>query len=243
MSADGEAFWSYTDALIVIGLSLPVLIAAHFIAVGLISVSGVTADKDALTAICGQAASWGLMAVAATALFQYNYERPLLASLGFVRWRGRPRASLLLGQGLALTISLLAAASGMSTGDSDRGPLGLAMTSNTFWLLALLGTTLLPFAEEALFRGFFQPLTVRTFGTAIGIALPGLLYVLTLMPGYNWSWRHGMALTIASLTFGWIRYRTKSTTAAALVHCAYNATFWMLLVLIPVFRSGAGHPK
>jgi membrane protease YdiL (CAAX protease family) len=44
-------------------------------------------------------------------------------------------------------------------------------------------------------------------------------------PQYAWSWRHLLLLTLASVAFGWVRYRSASTAAAAFTHAGYNLTF------------------
>ena len=48
---------------------------------------------------------------------------------------------------------------------------------------------------------------------------------------YGNSWRHALLITAAGASFGWMRYRTGSTKAAAVMHSAYNCVF-----------CGAGRP-
>jgi len=48
---------------------------------------------------------------------------------------------------------------------------------------------------------------------------------------YGYSWRHGLLITMAGAGFGWMRQRTGSTKAAALMHATYNCVFFLLLAV------------
>ena len=93
-------------------------------------------------------------------------------------------------------------------------------------MVGFFATTLGPLAEELVFRGFLQPLMMRTFGTAAGIVLASLPFSLAHGPQYSWSWRHVLLLFLASVVFGVVRWRTGSTAASTLVHATYNLTFF-----------------
>jgi membrane protease YdiL (CAAX protease family) len=96
-------------------------------------------------------------------------------------------------------------------------------------LLAIFGTTLAPLCEELLFRGFLQPLLVRSFGAAAGILIAALAFGLLHLQEYGNSWRHGLLITLAGASFGWVRRRTGSTKAAVVMHATYNAVFFVAL--------------
>ena len=100
---------------------------------------------------------------------------------------------------------------------------------STYWPAALMGISFGPLFEEVVFRGVLQPVVVRSLGVSLGIGITALLYGLTLLPQYGFTWNCG-AVAVASVTWGWIRHRTGSTTAAAVSHAAYNAA-WLLLML------------
>ena len=52
-------------------------------------------------------------------------------------------------------------------------------------MIGIIGTTLAPLCEEIVFRGFLQPLLVRSFGAASGVLLAALAF--GLMHLQEWS--------------------------------------------------------
>jgi membrane protease YdiL (CAAX protease family) len=105
-------------------------------------------------------------------------------------------------------------------------------------LLALLGVTVGPICEEIVFRGFLQPLLVRSLGPLPGVLVAAVPFGLLHLQEYGYSWRHALLITLAGASFGWMRYRTGSTKAAALMHASYNGVFFMVLVLQQVAVHG-----
>jgi len=97
--------------------------------------------------------------------------------------------------------------------------------------IAVIGTTLAPLCEEIVFRGFLQPLLVRSFGAAPGILLAAAAFGLMHLQEYGYSWRHALLIAAAGASFGWMRQRTGSTKAAAVMHAAYNCVFFLLLAV------------
>jgi membrane protease YdiL (CAAX protease family) len=98
------------------------------------------------------------------------------------------------------------------------------------WSILLVGTfavTLGPLAEELIFRGFLQPLAVRSFGQWAGITLASAPFALLHGPQYAWNWQHMLLLFLASFVFGYTRHRTGSTAASTVVHATYNLTFFV----------------
>lgn len=92
------------------------------------------------------------------------------------------------------------------------------------WNLILLDGLLGPVLEESLFRGCLLPVVARTSGPAIGIAATAALFA-TLHPVTALvQWVCFMATGTA---FGWIRVKSGSTAASALMHAIYNATLFV----------------
>jgi membrane protease YdiL (CAAX protease family) len=69
-----------------------------------------------------------------------------------------------------------------------------------------------------------MPLFMRTFGAAIGILFTGFLFGSAHGFEYQWSWRHILLISAAGSIFGWARYKTGSTAAAAFMHATFNLT-------------------
>ncbi len=96
-------------------------------------------------------------------------------------------------------------------------------------LLATFGVTLGPLCEELAFRGFLQPLLVRSLGAVPGILVAAIPFGLLHFQEYGNSWRHAVLIALAGASFGWMRQATGSTRAAAIMHASYNALFFFVL--------------
>jgi membrane protease YdiL (CAAX protease family) len=92
--------------------------------------------------------------------------------------------------------------------------------------VGLIAVTLAPVCEELIFRGFLQPLLSRSLGPALGILIAASPFALLHGPEYGWSWRHVALIGLAGVGFGWARYKTGSTAAAAAMHSTYNLTIF-----------------
>jgi hypothetical protein len=101
----------------------------------------------------------------------------------------------------------------------------------------LFGVLLAPIFEETLFRGFLLPLLARSVGPQLGIFFTADPFALLHGAQNRWAWQPVVLIGLAGVVFGYVRYKTGSTTAAFLMHSAYNAmgfvgytlTHWGLL--------------
>ena len=105
----------------------------------------------------------------------------------------------------------------------------LMATRTAILLMAIFGTTVAPVCEELAFRGFLQPLLVRSLGAAPGILLAAIPFGLLHYSEYGNSWRHVLIISAAGAAFGAMRQFTGSTKAAALMHASYNAFFFLAM--------------
>jgi hypothetical protein len=96
-------------------------------------------------------------------------------------------------------------------------------------LVGVFAVTLGPLCEELIFRGFLQPLLARTLGAAAGVVVTAAVFALPHGPQYAWSWQHVLLITLAGAVFGWVRHRSGSTMAAAVMHAGYNLVFFAAL--------------
>jgi len=221
--APGEAFWSYSDAFLFIGLSLPAMLA------GLGMVRGTTAvfhlhPAAAADAIAQQFAGYFFLFLVLLMIFRLQYERPFWESLGWRPIALSPVQIALAGWGTAIAVNVTGYL--MHTPNTNN-PLTDLMESRTgLILVTIFGTTLGPLAEELIFRGFFQPLLVRSLGAVAGILLTALPFGLLHFREYGNSWRHAVLICGAGAAFGWMRHVTRSTKASALMHSAYNLLFF-----------------
>jgi membrane protease YdiL (CAAX protease family) len=107
---------------------------------------------------------------------------------------------------------------------------GLLATRASVALLIVFVGFLGPLFEELAFRGFLMPLLVRSLGAVSGIVFTALLFALLHGPEYEWSWRHVTLILLAGVVFGSVRYVTRSTTAAVMIHSSYNLTFLIAFI-------------
>jgi membrane protease YdiL (CAAX protease family) len=96
------------------------------------------------------------------------------------------------------------------------------------WNLILLDGLLGPVMEESLFRGCLLPVVARTFGPTIGIAATAALFA-TFHPITTFA--QWLCFLTTGTAFGWIRVKSGSTTASALMHSIYNATLFLCQAL------------
>ncbi len=218
-------FWTYRDVGALLGLIIPVLVAAAVI-VNLLR-SAIPGFPQALAAglLLTQFLGFGLWFLCLWALFRLRYRRPFWASLG---WR-RPARGLgsyaVWGPLLALGVALVGAL--LRTPDIQMPMKQLLADRQSLVLVGVFAITLGPLCEELAFRGFLLPLPARTFGEAGGVLLIAGLFSLVHGPQYAWSWRHLILITGAGAAFGFVRLRSGSTLAATVMHATYNLTFFI----------------
>ena len=218
--APRDPFFDYIDLCLFLGLCLPgILIALGVVRVAKFVVSIPTGIQLMLV----QGIWYFLIFGALAALFRIRYDRPFWRSLG---WRpltfGTAMGALAAGPVLAISVGLL--------GSAIRIPdisLPFEQMLGSQAAVALLGFVVVilgPVAEELAFRGLMMPLLIRSLGVVSGVVVTGLLFGVLHGSEYHWSWGHVLLISAAGSIFGWIKYRTQSTAAAAFMHSTYNLT-------------------
>jgi membrane protease YdiL (CAAX protease family) len=224
VSHDRDPFWGYSDLALFAGALLPSGLLAVAGAVLLGWLAPQLLESKALIAIGLQFVAYGIWFVGLWAIFRFRYGRPFWESLG---WRGGPAVGRCLAWGppLALGISLLGALLGTP---NVKMPIEELLRDRTSMIIVgLIAVTLAPVCEELIFRGFLQPLLSRSLGAALGILIAASPFALLHGPEYGWSWRHVALIGLAGVGFGWARYATASTAAAAAMHSTYNLTIFL----------------
>jgi len=97
-------------------------------------------------------------------------------------------------------------------------------------LIAIFGSIIAPVCEELVFRGFLQPLLVRSLGAVAGILATALPFGLLHYQEYGDSWRHVLLISLSGVAFGWMRQATGSTKAAAGLHASFNGFQFVALI-------------
>lgn len=221
--ADTYPFWRYTDVLLFFGLGLPCIFAAQLLVRVFTLIFHLNIVDKGLLLIPAQFVGYGFLFLALYGIFKLQYDRPFWPSLGWVDFRLPLLPIVMLGAIVAFAVA--GGAVLLRTPDVDTPMRELLSKRSSAILVALFATTLGPVCEELAFRGFMQPLLVRSFGPVRGIFLTALPFGLLHLEQNAFSWRHVVLITLAGAAFGGMRHFSGSTRASAWMHAAYNFTF------------------
>ena len=219
-----EPFWDWID----VGWFLAALVPC--IVVSLLLTQGVAAIAGKAMGLAGRALLMQCIAYASIFamlwfIVELRHARSVWPALRWPWKFGDEPQLLLAGFLLALAVAFGGAAIHAPRLDSPI----LKLMSDPIAALGvcLFGSTLGPAAEEAVFRGFLQPVLARRFGAWAAVVAISLAFAAMHGPQYSWSWKHLLLLAAASMCFGAVRVRWNSTGASTLVHAAYNFTFFI----------------
>ncbi len=227
---DAYPFWGYSDLFVFCGAAVAMFVVLGFAVSAAAHLLHFDVRNRILVLLPGQLAMYAFVLVFLALLFRLEYRRPLWASLRWtIRTSQGPVPTVLAGVAVAVATAYLGIA--LKTPDLDSPMKKLLSDPFALVLVGVLGVTIGPFVEEIVFRGFMQPLFVRSLGVPGGILLAAVLFGVLHLPEYGNSWRHGLLIAGAGATFGWMRHRSGSTASAALMHAAYNGTFFFALLL------------
>jgi membrane protease YdiL (CAAX protease family) len=219
-----EPFWSWRDALLLAALTVPCFALALALTHGVFLLLP-RMPGEAVRVLAMQFAAYAFWFGALWLILRQRYQAPFWSSLG---WRFPwPNMALtaILGPVLVIVVAVLGEA--LHTPVIDNAVARLLRDRWSILLVGAFAVTLGPLAEELIFRGFLQPLAVRSFGQWAGIALASAPFALLHGPQYAWNWQHVLLLFLASFVFGYTRHRTGSTAASTVVHATYNLTFFV----------------
>lgn len=229
-----DVFWGWHDFFLFTLVTLVALGLATLTAWGLRAQFHISESRMNIVFVFGQFAAYGLAFACLKWMFRAEYDEPLLASLHWVRVQIEPIRLMVIGLGQALFIGLLGSLMRIPSGDTPMTR--LLADRPTAILIAVVGVTIAPMAEELAFRGLLQPLFIRTIGVAPGILLTSFLFGAMHFEQYG-AWQSVVLITLAGAGFGVMRHRTGSTKASALMHAGYNSALFILFFT----QKGAAH--
>jgi len=233
---EDDAFWNYRDLALFLGLAIPCLLGGSLIVKVALLALYVSTPHKALELLPGQFLGYALLYAALAMILRFDYDRPFWRSLGW-RWPKFSLPSIVsLGIVLAFSIGILGAL--FKTPEPPSAMKELLSDRASLIAVAFFGVTLGPLCEELAFRGFMQPLFIRSLGVAPGIALSALGFGLLHLPQYGFTWQHGILITLAGAGFGWMRWVSRSTLGSTIMHSAYNLTLF-----VGFFAGGSSVPQ
>jgi uncharacterized protein len=220
-----EAFWNYRDLALFLGLAAPCLLGGALFAKFALMALYISTSHKALELLPGQFIGYALLYAALAFIFRFEYERPFWRSLGWRRPEFRMPSIVVLGSVLAFSIAILGAL--LKTPEVPSPMRELLNDRSSLLAVAFAGVTVGPLCEELAFRGFMQPLFIRSLGVVPGIFLSALGFGLLHLPQYGYDWQHGVLITLAGAGFGWMRWISGSTLGSTIMHAAYNLTLFL----------------
>jgi len=221
-------FWDYSDLFLFAGLVIPSMLAGWALVKLLFAVFHVHTSLRVVELLPEQLIGYALLFGALAMALRLQYDRPFWRSLAWAPLGRPPIFIVMCGVVTSLSVALLGSLIHTPTTSNPLTDLLQDRTSTI--LMAIFGIGIAPVCEELAFRGFLQPLLVRSLGAVPGVILAAIPFGLLHYREFGNSWRHAVLIAVAGTTFGWMRHATGSTKAAALMHASYNA-----LIFVAVF--------
>ena len=220
-------FWGYTDLFLVAGLAAPCMLGGAAVVKLAMLLFHLHAAAPADEAVPAMLLGYGLLFGAVMAIFRVQYGRPFWRSLGWTPARVPFLLNLVLGFATAFAVGIVGH---LIRVPPTTGPIMEMMKGpSALILVAIFGTTIAPLCEELAFRGFLQPLLVRSLGAIGGILLASALFGLLHFWEYGDSWRNSFEIGLAGAAFGCVRHLTGSTRPAVIMHAAFNGLSFVVL--------------
>jgi membrane protease YdiL (CAAX protease family) len=206
---DPKPYWGYEDIgvffLLLVSLSpiLCLLTRFHLLSRSAIANPGVGLQFAVVVFL-----SIGLYSV-----LRLRHQQPVLKPLGWVVPKAiHIVAAFILGPSFAAGIALY-----LRLRNQGTSPIPIVE-------LLVLGVVLGPILEESLFRGFLLPVLAQTTGTVPAVLITAILFAVFHGPSNPAHW---VSFTATGFAYGWMRVASRSTTAPALMHAAYNLTLFL----------------
>lgn len=227
VETDRVPFWGYADLFLVAGLALPSMFFGFGVVRLFLKVFHLHGVPEAAQAIPEMLIGYALLFSLIMVIFRVQYGRPFWSSLGWTRTRLPLVGCVLWGFGTSMGVAMVGL---LIRTPPLTGPLVEMMKGRgALILLAIFGTTAAPLFEELAFRGFLQPLLVRSLGTLVGICLTAALFGALHYSEYGNSWRSALMVALSGVSFGCLRHFTGSTKASTIAHAAFNALPFLTL--------------
>jgi uncharacterized protein len=224
LEREREPFWSWIDvALFAVGA--PVVIAGVAVLL-LMALKTLRWPVGTAMSILGMqsllyVAAYGLLWL----ILMVRYSASVWDAL---RWAVSPATGgKLFAAGFVLAFAIALLGMAVHAPKVDNPILKFMSDPVSMLAVVVFASTIGPVAEEAVFRGFLQPVATRTFGAAGGIAGTSLVFAALHGFEYQWCWQYLLLVFTASLAFGWTRMRWNSTGASTLLHAGYNLLFFI----------------
>ena len=228
LHAENNVSWGYQDLLLFTFLSMLSILGCQVL-VGVLARALHLDSKNGAVILPSQLLLYACLMLVLFVLIKLQYGRGFWNSLA---WKPGPvglGAAFLLGLAFAFTIAVAALL--LHLPDTDTPIKKLLSHRGTALQFAIVGITIGPLCEELVFRGFIQPVLVRSLGRALGILITACIFGALHLAQNSFLWQSGVLITAAGIAFGCMREFTGSTKASTWMHAGYNSTFFFTLFL------------
>jgi membrane protease YdiL (CAAX protease family) len=221
-------FWGYMDLLIFAGLAIPCMLAGFGVVKVALWALRLHPSESTWELLAEQFVGYGFLFGALAALFRLQYDRSFWRSLGWTT----PSISFfsIVSYGVLLVFGLGVLGRLIHIPTAENPLTKLFKDPTSVILLAVFGSIVAPVCEELVFRGFLQPLLVRSLGAVAGVLATALPFGILHYQEYGNSWRHVLLISLSGVAFGWMRQATGSTKAAAGLHASFNGFQFVALI-------------
>ena len=226
-----ELTWGYTDLVLFAFLSILSILISQLTVHALAALLHSETHNNPALLLPTQLLLYAMLCGVLCAIIKLQYGREFWRSLAWTEPAFSLGGAALMGFVLALAMAWLGAV--LHTPDVDTPMKHLLARRDTAIEFGIIGTTLGPLCEELIFRGFMQPVLVRSLGAVTGIFLTAAVFGALHLAQYGFAWQAGTLITLAGMAFGWMRQVTGSTRASTFMHAGYNGCFFVIL-----FASG-----
>ncbi len=205
-----QPFWGYEDIgaflLLAVLLGLILRLIVH-----LQVLSRFAMDKPSIGL---QSAVVMLLGAGLYFILRFRHRQPVLKPLGWIV----PQTSyivvaLMIGPSFAASVALYLRLRNRFSTPIPTGE------------LLILGLVFGPILEESFFRGCLLPVLALSTGAIPAVIITGIVFAIFHGPV---DLAHWATLTATGIAYGWMRLASRSTTAPALMHAAYNLSFCLL---------------
>lgn len=224
---DRYPFWGYGDLLLFAGLAIPCLLLGAGLVKLVLWVLHVHPAVRVAELLPEQFLGYVFLFGMLRLIFRLEYERPFWTSLAWTHTRMPVLWAGIAGISTAYGVAILSNLFQMP--HTSNPMMDLLKDRTSVILMAIFGITFAPLCEELIFRGFLQPLLVRSLGAAPGILAAAVAFGLLHFSEYGNSWRHVVLISLAGAAFGWMRHATGSTRASTIMHALYNTLGFLAL--------------
>lgn len=228
-------FWGYADLFLLAGLALPCMFGGWAMVRLAMWIGRLPGGVQGLEAVPAMVLGYILLFTLLKLIFLVQYGQPFWRSLGWTESRLPFAWNVICGFGASLLVALVAKL--IRTPEINGYLVDMMNDRRSLILLGIFGTTAAPLFEELAFRGFLQPLLVRSLGAVAGIGVASALFGALHYSEYGDSWRPAVLIGVSGVAFGCVRHFARSTKAAVIAHAVFNG-----LTFVSMFTLGKNAP-